>query len=157
RRLEKSRRDDDTMAATGIRVLRRRPVFTAPPAFAPSHFEPRDLPPGDADEADARAAETASASVNERACYICKRRHPCVHHCYDRRCESCGEFNFRKRTELADLGGRVALVTGARVKIGYQAALKLLRSGARVLVTTRFPRDAAARYAAEPDFDGWRG
>src|SRR5262249_2783006 len=114
-------------------------------------------PPGDADEADARAAETASASVNERACYICKRRYTSVHHFYDRLCEACGEFNFRKRTELADLGGRVALVTGARVKIGYQAALKLLRSGARVLVTTRFPRDAAARYAAEPDFDGWRG
>jgi NAD(P)-dependent dehydrogenase (short-subunit alcohol dehydrogenase family) len=49
-----------------------------------------------------------------------------------------------------------ALVTGARVKIGYQAALKLLRAGARVVVTTRFPVDAAERYAREPDFEDWR-
>lgn len=51
---------------------------------------------------------------------------------------------------------QVALLTGGRVKIGYQAAIKLLRCGcARVIVTTRFPRDAAARYAAEPDFKDW--
>ncbi len=49
----------------------------------------------------------------------------------------------------------MALVTGARVKIGYQAALKLLRAGATVVATTRFPHDAARRYAAEPDFAEW--
>jgi len=37
------------------------------------------------------------------------------------------------------------------VKIGYQAAILLLRAGARVIVTTRFPRDAARRYAGERD------
>ena len=51
--------------------------------------------------------------------------------------------------------GRVALLTGGRVKIGYQAGIKLLRAGARLIVTTRFPRDAALRYAREPDFDDW--
>ncbi len=35
-------------------------------------------------------------------------------------------------------------------------ALKLLRDGARVTVTTRFPADAARRYAQEPDFAEWR-
>ena len=35
------------------------------------------------------------------------------------------------------------------MKIGYQAGLKLLRAGAHLIVTTRFPRDSAARYAAE--------
>src|SRR4030095_5310507 len=55
----------------------------------------------------------------------------------------------------ADLSGRVALLTGGRVKIGYQAGLKLLRAGAQLLVTTRFPRDSAARYAREPDFSEW--
>ena len=55
-----------------------------------------------------------------------------------------------------DLTGRVALLTGGRVKIGYQAGLKLLRCGARLIITTRFPRDAAARLAAEPDFAAWR-
>jgi NAD(P)-dependent dehydrogenase (short-subunit alcohol dehydrogenase family) len=70
-------------------------------------------------------------------------------------CPACGDFNFAKRAELADLRGRVALLTGGRVKIGYQAGIKLLRSGARLIVTTRFPRNAAARYAAEPDFAEW--
>jgi NAD(P)-dependent dehydrogenase (short-subunit alcohol dehydrogenase family) len=50
----------------------------------------------------------------------------------------------------------VALVTGARVKIGYQAAILLLRAGCHVVALTRFPRDAAARYAREPDFASWR-
>jgi NAD(P)-dependent dehydrogenase (short-subunit alcohol dehydrogenase family) len=41
------------------------------------------------------------------------------------------------------------------VKIGYQAGIKLLRAGAHLIVTTRFPRDSAARYASEPDFGDW--
>jgi NAD(P)-dependent dehydrogenase (short-subunit alcohol dehydrogenase family) len=53
------------------------------------------------------------------------------------------------------LRGRVALLTGGRVKIGYQAGIKLLRAGAKLIVTTRFPRDSAARYAKEPDFPAW--
>lgn len=68
---------------------------------------------------------------------------------------ACAELNFFKRTETADLRGRVALLTGGRVKIGYQAGLKLLRAGAELIVTTRFPRDSAARYAQEPDFAQW--
>jgi NAD(P)-dependent dehydrogenase (short-subunit alcohol dehydrogenase family) len=56
---------------------------------------------------------------------------------------------------VAGARGRVALLTGGRVKIGYQAGIKLLRSGARLIVTTRFPRDSAGRYAAEPDFEEW--
>ena len=42
-----------------------------------------------------------------------------------------------KRTETADLRGRV--------KIGYQAGIKLLRAGAELIVTTRFPRDSSMR------------
>ena len=49
----------------------------------------------------------------------------------------------------------MALLSGGRVKIGYQAGLKLLRCGAHLIVTTRFPRDAANRYANEPDFAEW--
>src|SRR4029078_5452086 len=85
-------------------------------------------------------------------CYVCKEGYKEIHHFYDQLCPSCADLNFRKRTELADLGGRVALVTGGRGKIGYQAGLKLLRSGAELIVTTRFPRDSAARYAGELDF-----
>ena len=78
-----------------------------------------------------------------------------LHAFYDQLCPDCAAFNFTKRTELADLRGRVALLTGGRVKIGYQAGLKLLRSGAHLIVTTRFPRDSAMRYAREPDFAEW--
>src|SRR5262249_43566901 len=127
---------------------------------APGDFEPSDLAPGqegEDGEAAARAGRSArgraepAESVGSRACYICKRQYSDVHQFYDRLCGECGDFYFSKRTELAELHGR-----GARAKRGYQAALKLLRSGARLIVTTRFPRDAAARYAAEPDFPQWR-
>jgi NAD(P)-dependent dehydrogenase (short-subunit alcohol dehydrogenase family) len=47
------------------------------------------------------------------------------------------------------------LVTGGRVKIGFQAVLKLLRAGAHVVVTTRFPRDAARRFCQETDSPQW--
>ena len=86
---------------------------------------------------------------------MCKQKYSTIHHFYDQLCPPCAALNFTKRTERADLRGRVALLTGGRVKIGYQAGLKLLRSGARLIVTTRFPRDAATRYAGEPDFAEW--
>jgi NAD(P)-dependent dehydrogenase (short-subunit alcohol dehydrogenase family) len=92
-----------------------------------------------------------------RACYTCKCRFRELHHFYDTLCPSCAELNFRKRNATADLRGRVALVTGGRVKIGFHVALKLLRCGARVIATSRFPRDAAARFAAAPDFSEWGG
>jgi NAD(P)-dependent dehydrogenase (short-subunit alcohol dehydrogenase family) len=92
----------------------------------------------------------------ERACYVCKRPFTKVHRYYDSMCEACGDFNYAKREQTADLSGHYALVTGARVKIGYQAALKLLRAGAHVIVTTRFPIDAADRYTKEPDYAAFR-
>jgi NAD(P)-dependent dehydrogenase (short-subunit alcohol dehydrogenase family) len=153
RRRTKSSDDDRVLEATGIRVLRRQPVFTSPNVFAPKSFEPRDLPPG-TDEANAEGDD--GRQIHEpRCCYICKQPYSTVHHFYDRLCPTCGDTNYAKRHELADLGGRVALVTGGRVKIGYQTGLKLLRSGAHVVVTTRFPRDSASRYAREPDFVNW--
>jgi NAD(P)-dependent dehydrogenase (short-subunit alcohol dehydrogenase family) len=79
-----------------------------------------------------------------------------MHRYYDSMCEGCGDFNYAKREQTADLQGHYALVTGARVKIGFQASLKLLRAGAHVIVTTRFPIDAAARYANEADYADYR-
>ncbi len=145
-RAAETRREEAVLHGTGIRTLRRRPVFTTPNVFPPRGFEPRDVK---SDEPELRE------SVEPQHCYVCKQKYSVIHHFYDQLCPPCAELNFRKRTELADLKGRVALLTGGRVKIGYQAGLKLLRAGAQLIVTTRFPRDSAKRYAQEPDFGEW--
>ena len=145
RKAERVRREDQVLDQTGIRTLRRRPVITTPNVFPPPGFEARDSD-GDPDIREA---------VEPQHCYVCKAKYTELHHFYDQLCPACAAFNFAKRTEGADLRGRVALLTGGRVKIGYQAGLKLLRSGAHLIVTTRFPRDSADRYAAEPDFGDW--
>ena len=157
-RVAKVKESEGILSQTGIRALRRKPVFATPNVYPP--VEPGALPP--AQVADPEPAERAPAEgAPERLlresqhCYICKQHYFDVHHFYDQLCPTCAEFNFRKRTELADLTGRVALLTGGRVKIGYQAGLKLLRCGARLIVTTRFPRDSAQRYSQEPDFPDW--
>ncbi|WP_344333318.1 SDR family oxidoreductase [Streptomyces globosus] len=88
-------------------------------------------------------------------CYVCKDHYRRVHHFYHRLCPRCAEDNFARRTAGTDLTGRRALLTGGRVKIGFQAALMLLRDGAELTVTTRFPRDAVRRFAAAPGAAGW--
>jgi len=103
------------------------------------------------------AALVFAELVGCRFCYVCKAPYAHVHFFYDSMCKGCGDLNFSKRTELCDLRGRVALVTGGRVKIGQQIVLKLLRCGARVIVTTRFAADAANRYAALPEFADFAG
>jgi NAD(P)-dependent dehydrogenase (short-subunit alcohol dehydrogenase family) len=145
RKADKLRREDQVLDATGIRTLRRQPVYTSPNVFPPAGFEQRDAP----DDSNAREP------IEPQHCYVCKQKFTEIHHFYDQLCPPCAEFNYAKRTETADLAGRVALLTGGRVKIGYQAGIKLLRAGARLIVTTRFPRDSAARYARERDFGDW--
>ena len=146
RHQEKLRRADALLDQTGIRALRRAPVFTTPNYFPPAGFIAQD---------NVEAVREPLESPELRHCYVCKQKFTQLHHFYDQMCPKCAEFNFFKRTETADLGGRVALLTGGRVKIGYQAGLKLLRAGAHLIVTTRFARDSAARYANEPDFGDW--
>jgi hypothetical protein len=144
KRTEKVERQESVLASTGIRKLRRQPVFITSPNIYPPK-SPELLTSG----------EPLPETDEPRKCYVCKKEFSTVHHFYDRLCHTCAELNFAKRTELADLSGRVALLTGGRVKIGYQAGIKLLRAGARLIVTTRFPRDSAGRYAHEPDFAEW--
>jgi NAD(P)-dependent dehydrogenase (short-subunit alcohol dehydrogenase family) len=145
RREAKARRAEQVLEETGIRKLRAEPVFQTPRLFAPVDFEQHDV----TGEAHFREA------LEQQNCYVCKRDYRELHHFYDQLCPSCAELNYHKRTETADLRGRVALLTGGRVKIGYQAGIKLLRAGAELIVTTRFPRDSAARYAREADFEEW--
>ncbi len=132
-------KDREARASTLIRQTRKATVFT-PPTRVSEDFrtqEEREL-------------------KKPRFCYICKAEFRTLHFFYDSLCPPCAEFNYAKRYQTASLDGRVAVITGARIKIGYQAALMLLRAGAEVIVTTRFPRDAAERYSREPDFTSWK-
>ncbi|KAJ3266028.1 hypothetical protein HDU77_002820 [Chytriomyces hyalinus] len=106
-----------------------------------------------ADEADAEKSLPPPKKLNyKRSCHICGAHFQELHAFYDQLCLNCAVFNYSKRFSKADMTGRVCIVTGARVKIGYAISLKLLRmNAAKVIVTTRFPHDAAKRYAAEPD------
>ena len=55
----------------------------------------------------------------------CKARFSKLHHFYAQFCESCAAVNWKMRGLSADLTGKVALLTGARVKIGFEIGLKL--------------------------------
>jgi NAD(P)-dependent dehydrogenase (short-subunit alcohol dehydrogenase family) len=131
--------DRELRAAAGIRVAREAPVFSAAGA----------LPAAPAPEAGPELKQP-------KTCYVCKEPYTRLHGFYDALCPECGDFNYAKRVQSVPVEGRVALVTGARVKIGYHTALKLLRAGATVVATTRFPHDAARRYASEPDYAAFR-
>ncbi|KAJ3324279.1 hypothetical protein HDV06_000318 [Boothiomyces sp. JEL0866] len=91
-----------------------------------------------------------------RECAICRAEYSDIDNQYCFYCPPCASFNLAKRLQKITIPNRIALVTGVRVKIGYEIGLKLLRSGATVLGTTRFPKDAIRRYSLEPDFEEWR-
>ena len=126
-------------AKTGIRRAREDSVFQAP-------------------EEIKLLGSTASESIKSsklQDCYVCRKKFDVLHHFYDSMCESCGDFNYAKRFQTADMTNQVALVTGSRLKIGYHITLMMLRAGATVIATTRFPVDSALRYAKEEDFETW--
>ncbi len=151
--------DQAILARAGIRRKRLEPVFQTPDRPALTEAGGGTFVNGGApflEKPPETETETETELSEARACYVCKTRCTRVHAFYDQMCGECGDFNYAKRTQTADLRGRVALISGARVKIGYQAAILLLRAGARVIVTTRFPLDAAQRYAREKDFEDYR-
>ena len=136
--------DRDVTAETEIRAARRNEVFVAPARL----LETTAPVP--------QVEEPVRELENPRKCYVCKAEYRRLHFFYDALCADCATLNYEKRFQTTSLEGRVALITGARVKIGFHAALMMLRAGARVLVTTRFPNDAAARFAREEDYPRWK-
>ncbi|MEQ8472351.1 MAG: SDR family oxidoreductase [Marinoscillum sp.] len=132
-------RDKHTRKFTGIRSAREAIVFEAPKLLQ------------NLEELKATDRELESP----RNCYVCKKLYTKVHHFYDAMCQECGDFNYAKRFQTADLTGQVALMTGSRLKIGYHITLMMLRAGATVIATTRFPVDSAIRFSKEKDYHEW--
>ena len=93
-----------------------------------------------------------------RNCYICKEKLGLenIHTFYGNLCKKCGEYNYSFRTIKLDFSGRIAIVTGGRVKIGYYIATKLLSYGAKVLITSRFPKDTLFKYQQDPEYEKWK-
>ncbi|MFD0549134.1 SDR family NAD(P)-dependent oxidoreductase [Streptomyces rectiviolaceus] len=90
-----------------------------------------------------------------RPCYVCKASYRQVDSFYHRLCPACAADNRARRALGTDLSGRRALLTGGRVKIGFQLALMMLRDGAELLVTSRFPHDTERRFRAVPGSEKW--
>jgi NAD(P)-dependent dehydrogenase (short-subunit alcohol dehydrogenase family) len=147
-------RDDAALEARSNRARKRALAFPAPPPGLDVSEPHRRLLAHQARERE--TAPDTRRLESPRDCYVCKAPYVELHPHYDSMCPPCAAFNWAKRHQTADLTGRVALVTGARVKIGFEAALMLLRAGARVVATTRFAVDAAERFGREPDFETWR-
>ena len=91
-------------------------------------------------------------------CYICKDKLGLnnIHSFYGNLCKKCGEYNYSFRTMKLDFTGRIAIVTGGRIKIGYYIATKLLSYGAKVLITSRFPKDTLFKYQKDPEYKKWK-
>jgi NAD(P)-dependent dehydrogenase (short-subunit alcohol dehydrogenase family) len=98
---------------------------------------------------------TAGTLLQARGCYVCKQKFTVVDAFYHQLCPDCAETNHAKRDARTDLSGRRALLTGGRAKIGMYIALRLLRDGADLTITTRFPHDAVRRFSAMPDSKDW--
>ncbi|MBK3573584.1 SDR family oxidoreductase [Streptomyces sp. MBT65] len=129
--------DAAAMAATATGAVDRR------------EDAPLGLPDGLAE------VDTGGVYRKPRGCYVCKSPYRQVDSFYHRLCPDCAADNSARRALRTDLSGRRALLTGGRVKIGFQLALMMLRDGAELLVTSRFPHDTVRRFRAEPGSGKW--
>jgi NAD(P)-dependent dehydrogenase (short-subunit alcohol dehydrogenase family) len=145
----KERRRAERRAAV---VANDEAVTAATATGAPGRIddETRGLPLSSAVE-----GARAGTLIRARGCYVCKRRYRQVDAFYHQLCRDCAARNRARREARTDLTGRRALLTGGRAKIGMYIALRLLRDGAETTITTRFPRDAARRFAAMQDSGDW--
>ena len=88
-------------------------------------------------------------------CYTCHKQYRVAHSFYHRLCSHCAEYQYAMRFIDTDLSGRNVILTGGRIKVGFATALKLLKSGANVCLTTRFPALALYQFQQEPDYQCW--
>ncbi|MFI6157591.1 SDR family NAD(P)-dependent oxidoreductase [Kitasatospora sp. NPDC051170] len=124
--------DAALLAATSTGALGRREDAPLPPAAGP-----------------------VGVLLKPQRCYVCKQAYQQVDAFYHRLCPACAADNTARRALSTDLRGRRALLTGGRVKIGFQLALMMLRDGAELIVTSRFPQDTVRRFRAAEGSAQW--
>ncbi len=105
--------------------------------------------------ASTTVGDSAGELMQPHACYVCKTYYTRIDWFYHQLCPDCAALHHAKRTARSDLAGKRALLTGGRAKIGMYIALRLLRDGAHTTITTRFPKDAARRFASLEDSADW--
>ncbi|MER8184742.1 SDR family NAD(P)-dependent oxidoreductase [Kitasatospora sp. NPDC094015] len=130
----RARRDADLLAATATGAADRREDAPLVPAARPAPLGELTRP---------------------RRCYVCKSTYRQVDGFYHMLCPHCAADNTARRDLTTDLHGRRALLTGGRVKIGFQLALMMLRDGAELIVTSRFPHDTVRRFRAAEGSEQW--
>lgn len=140
------------------RHLAKAPVL---PEYEDGHVLACDAV-SDQDDSDPATAVASSKSGKwtQTNCYICRLRINEPHKIFAAMCQPCGEFNLAgsslSHPQNLNLEGRTALVTGARANLGFHVTLRLLRCGAAVIASTRYPRDAVARYLRQRDAADWK-
>jgi NAD(P)-dependent dehydrogenase (short-subunit alcohol dehydrogenase family) len=92
----------------------------------------------------------------EISCYGCNKIINKVHGNYVYSCVKCGRKFQKFRYFSTPQTNKVAIVTGARTKLGHQICLKLLRAGAIVFGTTRFPEKAQQIFELYHDYPMWK-
>ena len=163
-----ARREADraVLDQTGIRALRREPVFRTPLPMpdqaldAPVRDDEGGEDPWAAAEARARATSAPRSASRTRAlCYVCKRDFHELHLFYDQMCPPCAELNYGKRD--ADRGSarprraRHRRARQDRLPGGDQAAARGRRGDRRDAVPAR--RRAPVRARARRRATGRRG
>ena len=128
----KQERDERVLAETGIRLLRDKPVFTTPNVFAPDDFEQREVDDAERPRGDRPAALLRVQAALRRDPSLLRPALPVVRRLQlrqahrDRRPRGPGRAAHRRSGEDR-LPGRDQAAAGRRA----------------LIVTTRFPRDAA--------------
>ncbi|MBD9699328.1 SDR family NAD(P)-dependent oxidoreductase [Flavimobilis sp. GY10621] len=147
--VKKQRRDEAKAAIQDADRAVIEATATGAPTRIDDETEGVDIRPGTA------TGPFAGRLSKPQGCYVCKEPYQDIDVFYHQLCPRCAAENRAKRAARTDLTGRRALLTGGRAKIGMYIALRLLRDGAQLTITTRFPNDAVRRYAQMEDAADW--
>ncbi|WP_228266502.1 SDR family NAD(P)-dependent oxidoreductase [Ornithinimicrobium ciconiae] len=151
-RVKKTRRREARQEERGPKVVHDQAILAQTATGSPLRID--DETKGIA-LTSATGARYAGELQLSRGCYMCHAEYTLVDAFYHWLCPDCAALSHLRRDQGTDLRGRRALLTGGRAKIGMYIALRLLRDGADLTITTRFPRDAARRFVELADSPEW--